>query len=372
MAKYKSEKSKQDYIARDIINKINMGILKPCEKILSRKDLAKEYALSRVTVEKAMETLSEKGYITLKPKTGTFVSENIPKNYNKTISILTSFIYSKHDIESNYQILTMKIAPLIVQKIQEKLAEKKYMSKLCLYYDDYDIQKQFINELGSGEVDGIFCLNMQDTSPLKKYAEREMPVIMLDTFDSRLRLPAITTGNYGAAYRLVSDILIRRNYENIICISSGILATSITDREMGYKVSMNDNNMHAEIFSVNTNDIIINKKEESLHFDMITKKIFEQSKNQKTAIISTIPDLHKIFWIYCKKKNYPVSNVTWCSFDDPFIEYPDDVKHVEVIQDFDTIAQKATEKMVNIINNKDDNYTNIEYVKANIRLSRKL
>lgn len=60
-----------------IKNDIVRGIVKPCEKIPSKRALAKNLGISTITVEKAYDRLIDEGYIFSEPKRGYFASRFI-------------------------------------------------------------------------------------------------------------------------------------------------------------------------------------------------------------------------------------------------------------------------------------------------------
>ncbi|WHH57157.1 GntR family transcriptional regulator [Petroclostridium sp. X23] len=75
-------------IEQDIINQIQSGTLMPGDQILTESQLCGIYKVSRMTVNKALASLANKGFINRTPGKGTFVSE--PK-VTKIIGKNTSF-----------------------------------------------------------------------------------------------------------------------------------------------------------------------------------------------------------------------------------------------------------------------------------------
>jgi GntR family transcriptional regulator len=71
-----------------LVSQIESGKLPIGSKLPTECELCKQYNISRVTVRKAMETLSENRYIERKPGKGTFVSE---KKIQRSFSALISF-----------------------------------------------------------------------------------------------------------------------------------------------------------------------------------------------------------------------------------------------------------------------------------------
>ncbi len=66
---------------------IEAKLLAPDDALPAERDLAEEFAVSRITVRKAIDGLVAEGLLTRKQGSGTFVSGRVEKNFSK----LTSF-----------------------------------------------------------------------------------------------------------------------------------------------------------------------------------------------------------------------------------------------------------------------------------------
>ncbi len=101
-----------------IKEQIAEGVLKPNDKLDTEKDLCKQYNVSRITIRKALEVLSEEGLINKKQGVGTFVSEKrLVRNANKMMSFTES-------CEINGQVASSKLlfAGLIPAGIKQQRA----------------------------------------------------------------------------------------------------------------------------------------------------------------------------------------------------------------------------------------------------------
>lgn len=70
-------------LRRAIQNTIESGAFPPGQALPSERDLAKDLALSRVTVRKAISGLVEDGLLTQRHGAGTFVAERIVKSFSR-------------------------------------------------------------------------------------------------------------------------------------------------------------------------------------------------------------------------------------------------------------------------------------------------
>jgi len=371
-------KSKYKVLAEFIVKQIKEGNLKAGEKLLSREKMVKKYNVSGNTVNHAIDELVQLGFVVKKHRSGTYVSENIPKINTNLISIVTSRI--SFDIKDGDGLFnsSVDVRPLFIQKLQEKITEKGFKASINVYNLDFGKELEFLSELKDGKVDGVFCFFFEYNNKkiLEEYSKFKAPLIFVDDYPSEIFLPVVTSDNYGAVYRLVSDILVRRGYEKIVCISHGYVTIPLTDREHGYKVAMNNHKMSAEILCLTSGQ---EYKKMMLEDELINlvSKIYSYAENHKTAVISLTPEAHWILWEYSIDNGLPIEKIAWCSFDDPNITYPENVKHVEIIQDFQKIAEVCADKMIKILKKEiltgnEVGCNLIDYVPARIRISRKL
>ena len=62
-------------VSRELRRQIETGSLQPGEKVMTERDLAESYGVSRITVRQALDYLAREGFIVRKQGSGTFVSE---------------------------------------------------------------------------------------------------------------------------------------------------------------------------------------------------------------------------------------------------------------------------------------------------------
>lgn len=111
-------------IARDIINQIQKGNLQPGDQIMTESQLCDMYQVSRMTVNKALTTLVEKGDIRRIPGKGSFVLEH------QVVKLIGSTDSFSNDIRSinktpgaillEYQVLRSSAAETAAEKLKLK------------------------------------------------------------------------------------------------------------------------------------------------------------------------------------------------------------------------------------------------------------
>lgn len=83
--------NKTQEVVMDLQNKIIVSALKPFDKLMPLRDLAKEYQASRSVVNSAIQVLSTKGYVSVVPRQGVIVNDIL---HDGTIEVLKDIFFS--------------------------------------------------------------------------------------------------------------------------------------------------------------------------------------------------------------------------------------------------------------------------------------
>lgn len=130
-------------IIRFIKNKINSGKYLADEKLPSENELARIFNVSRQTVRKALNELTEDGYIYSKQGAGTFVAPRIKEGQStKNIAVVTTY-------------MTDYIFPRVIQGINQVLAEENYSILLKTTNNSRKGEAWCMEELLSKNIDGM-------------------------------------------------------------------------------------------------------------------------------------------------------------------------------------------------------------------------
>ncbi len=78
-------------VMADIQNQIISGRLKPLDKLMPLRDLAKEYQASRSVINSVIHVLSAKGYVTVRPRQGVIVNDIFESG---TIDVINDIYFS--------------------------------------------------------------------------------------------------------------------------------------------------------------------------------------------------------------------------------------------------------------------------------------
>lgn len=92
-----------EQIQNQIIQFINLNVLKPNEKLPSVRELANELGINPNTVMKAYQNLENEGYIYMLSKKGAFVSEREINHDNQLINELKTIFLKARDLGMRYE-----------------------------------------------------------------------------------------------------------------------------------------------------------------------------------------------------------------------------------------------------------------------------
>ena len=91
-----------EQIQSQIIQFINLNVLKPNEKLPSVRELANELGINPNTFMKAYQNLENEGYIYMLSKKGAFVSEKSYDNQNEILNELKTVFMKAKDMGVKY------------------------------------------------------------------------------------------------------------------------------------------------------------------------------------------------------------------------------------------------------------------------------
>lgn len=137
--KFKNIKSIRlsDKVAEEIIMMIENGQLKPGDKLPTETVLAEKMGISRGILREALTILQYKGYISRKPKDGTYIRELSESNFINN-SLLKSFKRATYkDLIQMREALEQKVVELAVKSASDKEIEEmeKFLTNVNLSDD---------------------------------------------------------------------------------------------------------------------------------------------------------------------------------------------------------------------------------------------
>jgi LacI family transcriptional regulator len=122
-----------------------------------------------------------------------------------------------------------------IAKSVEKSARKSgYSILLCDSEEDTKIEENLLQLMIDRKVDGLIISPVGiEVNHLRRIAQKNIPVVLLDRYFPELNLPFVTSDNYKGAFEAV-NMLIEHGHRRIACIQGLVNTSPNNDRVRGY------------------------------------------------------------------------------------------------------------------------------------------
>ena len=192
---------------------ISSGELAPGDKIPSENDICEKFGISRQTARHAIGNLVGSGILVSLRGSGTYVAdERADREGKNSIAVITTYVDSY-------------IFPKTIQGIEKKLSELGYNTQISFTGNTVDKERRILEEiLNRDDVAGIIIEPTKSALPnpnLKFYrqlAERNIPVMFINSYYPELDMPHVSLNDKECAYRAVKK-LIEAGHEEIACVT---------------------------------------------------------------------------------------------------------------------------------------------------------
>lgn len=232
-------------IYEDFHKKILEGVYKEGDMLPPETDICKQYLVSRITVQKALQKLTEKGLITRIPGKGTFVSGMSTKASNKKASRVGLILC---DFGVSYGVN-------LVRSIEKHLSQNGKALIIKNTYFDKDRESEAIMDMLQQDVDGIILQpahNEVFNPVIMRLSISKFPMVLIDRDLKGLDLPFVGTDNIASSMN-VMNYLFDQGHRHICFMSPSPENTStIEERLEGFKrafISHNFINHSSNIFT---------------------------------------------------------------------------------------------------------------------------
>lgn len=210
MDEEKGKKSKYYELMEELKQRIVDGVYKPGEKLPSENELSSTYHVSRQTVRKAIEILTNAGYVYAEHGRGTFCSELVRHTkQSHNIAVVTTYL-------SDY------IFPRVIKGIDEVFTEQGYSIILKNTNNSRTNEARCLEELLKKDIDGmiiepsksqIFC---RHTNLYKQMDEYQIPYVFIQgSFMQMDGKPKVLLDDVKGGY-LVTKHLIDLGHKHIV------------------------------------------------------------------------------------------------------------------------------------------------------------
>lgn len=330
--------------------KILEGFYKEGDMLPPEVEICKQYLVSRITVQKALQRLTEKGLIVRIPGKGTFVSGMSAKPVNKKASRIGLILC---DFGVSYGVN-------LVRSIEKHLNKNGKALIIKNTYFDKDRESQAILDLLQQDVDGIILQPAHNeifNPVIMRLSISKFPMVLIDRDLKGLDLPFVGTDNIASATN-VMNYLFDQGHRHICFMSPSPENTStIEDRLEGFNrafINHNFINNSSNIFT----DIItptVKPTPTIIREDIEKIKAHIKSNPQHTCIFAEEYSVCSLVKQALKELNMSIpDDVSLVSFDninDPLFF----TKTAYVRQNESEIGIRAVELLLNSIKSKGSN-----------------
>lgn len=211
-----------------IKNDIMDGKFKVGEKLPTEIELQKDYNVSRITIKKAMDKLSEESLVERFSGKGTFVMDHkkqvkVEKD-KKMIGLVMSGFSSR-------------FGQRFIQGVAETANKLGYSLITAFYYNSAEEEKELIERMIANGAQGIIVMPIHDENLINtgivEQTLSKFPIVLADRYLDSMRLPYVGTNNIEGAFT-ATKYLFNLGHKNIAFVSPIPSTTSIKERETGY------------------------------------------------------------------------------------------------------------------------------------------
>lgn len=172
---------KYDLVVNFIKNQIQTGQFEYGDRIPSENELVRRFSLSRCTVRRAIELLTNQGWLEKRHGSGTFVRNTGPlKPRSNIIGVITTYL-------DDY------IFPTIIRPIEDICAQHGYSLHLGITGNKVEKERVCLQSMLEHHVDGLIMEATKSALPnpnldlFQTFADRQIPIVFInsryDAFD---------------------------------------------------------------------------------------------------------------------------------------------------------------------------------------------
>ncbi len=198
-------------IYQDILNEITSRTLNPGDKVLSEKELSEKYKVSRITSKKALEMLSEEGYISRSPGRGSFINPDVD------ISVAENKSHKPPLIGLIIEDFAENFGTFIISGVERACAKMGYTVVLKRSFGSQKKEKQAIDEMLALGVEGLIILPVHGdnySESVLKLAIDKFPTVLIDRELKGIPLSYVGTDNFNSAKEL-TDYLFEKGHKEM-------------------------------------------------------------------------------------------------------------------------------------------------------------
>lgn len=174
-----------------------------------------------------------------------------PETRQRVLSAIQTLGYRPHAIARSLKTGSTQTVALLVQSllqtftaylitaVEEQLASRDYGLILASSHEDLSREKQMLNVLVDQSIDGLLYIpaSQHNAEDVTAIIDAGVPVVLMDRTLPDVPADVVMTDNVAAA-RQVTEHLIARGCQQILCITFSTEASSALDRVEGYRQAL--------------------------------------------------------------------------------------------------------------------------------------
>jgi DNA-binding LacI/PurR family transcriptional regulator len=217
-------------VFNDIIGKIKSGELKPGDKLPTELELANIYAVSRITITRAMKELESMNLIFRIKKSGTFINGKVNRPRPQLIVPMILPFEDKHyfeyvDSAQDHGLLHNCFVPAF-NSMQSSKKERDILTSML------DMQ-----------IDGLIVYPQPAIENIDIYLAfrtKKIPIVFIDRRQDALKMPLITSDNEAGMYNMVKQLIKMGHRRIAFCAVNDTMIETERQRFAGYCTCLND------------------------------------------------------------------------------------------------------------------------------------
>jgi DNA-binding LacI/PurR family transcriptional regulator len=227
---------KYEAVTRGVLARIESGEWPRDKQILSERKLTELFGVSRITVQRALDDLVERGMLERRPgRKGTFVRPDC------SIPQATAGRKESRLIGVAIDDISDKFGAHILRGIEDCLWIKRYHTIICNVDRNFQKVEDYFRSLSEQNVDGVIfspvieedAYEEKNLSIVRDLKRRGIPLVLIDRSVAGLYENFVSTNHRECSRRITADFIARGGHERLLLVT-GISCSSIAEREEGF------------------------------------------------------------------------------------------------------------------------------------------
>lgn len=229
-------------IQNDILGKIASGEFRPGAQIPTEADFMRQYDVSRITVQRALNELKQQGVLLRKPRAGTFVRQgatNISAFPGAAVSTFEQTGRVKLGVVAPFDMMASGNYQYLNGVMKELNPTRDNISLHNTGYSESCERIMLQNCIQDGCSGIMYYPGRNNAVPMDlviQIEKRGIPCVLIDKRLAGIHLPCIQTDNEQGAFE-ATMLLIEKGHRNITCITDAY-SMSMNERFSGYYSAM--------------------------------------------------------------------------------------------------------------------------------------